>query len=590
MLSTSLTDEALRSLVTDRFTDLSTDVINDLITIGEIVEFDSSEVIIRQGEQSEDVYFLLSGRAAVYLEDESEGIRKINEISSGEIFGEMSTFTKSPRSTSIVSIRQTVLYRVVGHAFMQFLDSHPQFYKAISTTLIQRLASANTGTAKQKTCKNIALYSLHPDYPLSSLCKHVTAHLQSYGKVHIVKSADLLKYKDAAADLISYLNTAEIDNDYILFVCPADEEWVARAMITHSDQIMMVRHLYTGAAVTKPPISIPTDFPMHEIESYLLLDSIGTEAITGSAKCLEDFPNSRILHLHKSSDYGRIARFIAGQCTKLVLSGGGARGLAHLGVHKALLEVGIEIDAVGGTSIGSIMSALVACGWDYNLILEEAKKAFIEAKPLKDYQFPLVSLLKGKRLDKTLKARFKDLYIEDLPIPYLAVAANLSNMSTEIIDRGLVRDAARASIAIPSILPPAVREGKLLLDGGIVDNMPYDAVQSICQGPIIGVDLSTIKERQLGYQKVPTNLQLTKAKLKGSKTYKVPNIYQIIMGTMTLASDEKKRRNIPKFDLYIQPNVRKFGFLDFKKFDALIEEGYRSSLPKLEAWAKENGL
>lgn len=588
-MAANLSKARVSELIRTRFEDIDTSTISEIYDLSDFLEVAPATKIITQGENTKEVYFLLSGRMAVYLKDEAGEEKKINEIPCGELFGEMSVFIDEKRSTSVVSIRQSLLLKIDGKAFIDFLDNNPKFYKYISGTVIRRLAHTNQGKSGKKVSKNISLIPLAGDYDALGFAKKLEDELKAFGKVLIIDKA-LFSKQNSQSDFSTYLNRIEFEFDYIIFIAPFEEKQVASAMMVHSDNIYWIGDQQRCQGVKPEYLTTKNEkLTFHNVSSYLILDSLEYNVIEGSHRCLKHLEVETILHLHRAKDYGRIARFIAGRSNKLVLSGGGARGCAHLGVYKALLELEIPIDIVGGTSIGSIMSALVACGWPFDEILEKAYHAFITAKPLKDYQIPIVSLLKGKRLDKTLKASFGDLRIEDLPIPYVAIAANLSKLSTEVINRGLLYKAARASISIPSVLPPTVRNNSLLLDGGIVDNMPYDPVQEICDGPIIGVDLSTIKKRDLGYDKIPSNLELTKSKFTRGRKYKVPNIYQIIMGTMTLASDEKKRANIPKFDVYIRPNVGKYGFLDFKKFNELVEEGYRSSIDVLREWKENNG-
>lgn len=571
-------------LMKSRFKNLSEDVLTSLVTIGDSKEILPSEVIIQQGEDSSEVYFLISGRLAVLIQSENGENRKVNEIPCGEIFGEMSLFQQSKRTATLVAIRQSLALVIKGPVFAELMEREPALYRYISETLIRRLTTANSPFEQTKACQNICFLPLDD----SVKCKEIIAQIKNNvaGSVELSSiGEDDINHKIASkSDVLQYINNAENANDFILFEGSLSLNKATEFFLSQSDKIFLIGDIQRTQSLSETEKSPEFKRLTSSADTYLLLDSRSYSDIEKTRLCTKNRKIKSVLHLNQERDFARIARFIIGRSNKLVLSGGGARGFAHIGVLKALNELKIPVDIIGGTSIGAVLGAVFATGWEYDFILEQGYNAFVKDKPLKDYQFPMVSFLKGNKLDKTLEKYFGDLRIEDLPIPFLAVASNMSKMSTEIITDGTVRDAVRASISLPSILPPVIRNNSLLLDGGIVDNMPFDPVQTIGAGPNIGVDLSEIKERTLSYTKIPSNLELTKAKFMKSKRVKVPNIYQIIMGTMTLASDEKKRQNIPKFDVYIKPNVRKFGFLDLKRYYEIVEEGYRSSLPVLQAW------
>lgn len=593
-MSPIMSPEEIKNIFQSKFSEFSFVTIENLIRLGQILEFETNQTLINQGDFTNDVYFLITGSLQVILADNHCDQHFINTIPSGEVFGEMSLFNKEARSTTIKAIRHSLVLSISGEDFSQFMDENVEMYKHISTTLIQRLSQSNKGkgSTKSSISKNICFIPAHKDYDIQAYCKEIELSLSKHGKVLLLdKSTFESKGFENQSNFLSWFYKVEANYDFILLIGSYELDTWTQIVTGQSDKIMSVGRQESSKNVS-PVEQAVLDYPSGQSLNnlYLILDSTHTSEIKNTRSCLENRSVKSLFHHRHQQDYARIARFIAGKSIKLVLSGGGARGFAHLGIYKALIEANIPIDFVCGTSIGAIMGALVACGWDYDIILQRAYKAFVEDKPLSDYQLPLISLLKGEKLDKALKDNFGDALIEDLGLPFFAVSANLSKLSTEIMDSGLLRQTLRASISLPSILPPVVVGNNLLLDGGIVDNMPYDPMQTLASGPTIGVDLSHVKERDLNYDKIPSNRKLALSKITRKKKYKVPNIYQIIMGTMTLASDEKKRSNIKNFDLYLQPDVAKFGFLDLKKFDKVVAAGYDSTVDQIKAWAKKQSF
>ena len=143
-------------------------------------------------------------------------------------------------------------------------------------------------------------------------------------------------------------------------------------------------------------------------------------------------------------------------------------------VIRALREAGCPIDFVGGASMGAIIGAGIACGWDDAEIDRRIRKAFVESNPLSDYRLPVVALVKGHRVDARLREHFGDRLIEDLDLPFFAVSTNLTQGTFRVHTQGLLRNALRATISLPGILPPVVSDNQVLVDGAVL-NTPEEA-------------------------------------------------------------------------------------------------------------------
>ena len=165
------------------------------------------------------------------------------------------------------------------------------------------------------------------------------------------------------------------------------------------------------------------------------------------------------------------------QKVALVLSGGGARGLAHIGVIEELESQGYEITSIAGTSMGSMVGGVYALGkmeefkeWGYSL---DKRKVFA----LVDFTLSKQGLIKGDRVLKKMRDFIPDTLIEDLPLPYAAVAVDLIHKKEVVFREGSLYHAIRASIAIPSVLTPVKGEHSLLVDGGVLNNIPMNHIQ-----------------------------------------------------------------------------------------------------------------
>jgi predicted acylesterase/phospholipase RssA len=304
----------------------------------------------------------------------------------------------------------------------------------------------------------------------------------------------------------------------------------------------------------------------------------------------------RKLHLHhhvaldQNEDFERLARILTGRGVGLVLSGGGARGFAHIGVIRALREHGIPIDLVGGTSMGACIGAQCALGWDYETMLERNRECWIRFRPLRDYTIPLVSLLTGKRMVRALTMMFGDTRIEDLPTSYFCVSSDLVRGETVVHRDGPLRKYIRASSSVAGIAPPVPDRGSLLVDGGVLNNLPADVMRKLHGGTIIAIDVnpygygSLMFSRDYGESLSARQILWSWLNPFGPKL-RVPNI-QAILERVTMLGGIRQANELlhGAMDLYIRPPTDEFGFLEMHKLDTIADIGYRFASVEIEAW------
>lgn len=172
----------------------------------------------------------------------------------------------------------------------------------------------------------------------------------------------------------------------------------------------------------------------------------------------------------------------------LALGGGGVRGGAHIGLLKVLDREGLQVGPIAGTSAGGVVGGLYAAGLS-GLEIEEFLKGFSAAAILEPEPSGW-SILSTERFIERIRERIGDLQIEDLPHPFAAVAVDLYRAQQVILDRGPLATAIQATIAVPGLLCPVQRDGCLLVDGGVLDNVPVDAARQLGAERVIAVDVS----------------------------------------------------------------------------------------------------
>jgi predicted acylesterase/phospholipase RssA len=286
----------------------------------------------------------------------------------------------------------------------------------------------------------------------------------------------------------------------------------------------------------------------------------------------------------------RLARVIAGRANGVVLGGGGARGFAAIGVLRALHESGVPVDRIGGTSMGSLIAAQYACGLDFKAIEEVSYEYWVKGKPARDFTLPILSLVRGKRMQQLVIDLCGEWRIEDMPLRYFCVSSDLGSAELVVHNRGRLWPAVRASGSFPVMGPPMFMNGRVLVDGGVLNNLPSDIMRSEFGGHIIAVDASPQRVRTVAMEwdeQTPSGWHLLWRQFNPfAERAMLPGILEVLSRTATLNSERMSRQAGLQADLLIAPPLGGYGTMRFEKMHEIIEIGYRHTLAELEALDK----
>jgi NTE family protein len=265
----------------------------------------------------------------------------------------------------------------------------------------------------------------------------------------------------------------------------------------------------------------------------------------------------------------------------LVLAGGGARGFAHIGIIQALREAGVPFDQLGGTSMGAIIAAGLAREWGLEEMRERMRAVFVDDNPLSDFTLPLIALVRGRKVSARLRQHFEEVSIEELPLSFFAVSSDLTTGRIHVHRDGPLWRALRASVALPGILPPVTHHGHLLVDGGVMNNLPVDVMreQTLDAGPIVACDITgeiNLQVQDERYGERPW-WRLLSQRMRGQ-----PSILSILMRSGTVGSEAQRRVVREQCDYLIEPPMPDIGLRDWKKFDAAIRQGYETARACIE--------
>ncbi len=289
-------------------------------------------------------------------------------------------------------------------------------------------------------------------------------------------------------------------------------------------------------------------------------------------------------------DLHRLGRLVAGVGVGLVLSGGGARGFGHIGVFRALDELAVPVDRVVGSSIGSVMGALLAKGLDVDEIPATCEEGFSR---LLDYTMPTFSMLRGRRITRALDTHFGDWDIDDMPIPFACTSTNLTRSLLEVHRTGSSAFALRASVAIPGVLPPVPRGDDLLVDGGVLNNLPVDLT---ADDPSIGTTIAVDVTPPMGpraREAQPVHLSgwsVVRGRFR-PRTHRPAGLVPVLMRSLMVGAARDRDRHVRAgaADLVVPLDLRGVGLLAFGTVTPVIDRGYEQALPIITQWLAARG-
>ncbi len=577
----------LHLVATPIFHKLDETLLGRVAAQSEFVGVKRGEVIIREGGAPDCMYIVVRGSLEVFRETEFGAVSAIDILSDGACVGEMAILTNEPRSARVRARRDSILIRVSAACFEELLHRNAEVTLQLARTLSERLKRTTKGAHRKIPIQTIAYLRWCEEPAFADFCQRLVLAFQNAGNRVTLPPDGLSSDQDRYS---AWLAAAERAYDYVLCPCDSLAPKSTGRSILQADLVLFVTRLGDGAPKGEVPPEVETAWMNGaRIELALLRGSGGPPRGTSGWLDLVKFDAHHHLVLESDGDYDRLVRRLSGTAWGLVLGGGGARGLAHLGVIRALREGGIPIDMVGGTSMGAILAAQCAMGCDDRQMLEMTRRAYAGSSGPFDLTVPFVSLHTGRGTIGRLKEMFADRWIEDLPIGYFCVSCNLTRAETEIHDRGPVWLWTRVSCSVPGLLPPVPYHGDVLVDGGLLDNLPVDAMRNRLAGSVAAADVSVAVDLTVDDGLEPGSpwsgaLQTFR---QMTNRPRLPNIVNVLMRTAEISSVRDSKVAGNPADLYLHVPVDGISMTDFQQIDRIVALGYEYTVRRLEAWRSQ---
>ena len=487
----------------------------------------------------------------------------------------MAVLAGTPRSATVIALRDCIVDAIPADDFRRALVNAPQIAVELAQLVAHRARDTVGSFATSRQAQSILIGGIGPGSDAKALAHKLADACNRAGQAAIVFTQDSIRDNPRA------LERAEASGAMVLLSAEHDEvDWAAHCR-RQVDRVLLL-----GRVDEDPPPDCAL-CASEPLQANQLVDLILTRAAgrppRGGRLWLDATQAAQLYHVDdQGNGVDRLARILIGTSVGLALSGGGARAFAHIGAVRALREAGVTIDLVGGTSMGAIVAAGVASGWDDAELDMRMRAAFVESSPLDDIALPIVAMTRGRKVEAQLLEHFGDVDVANLTVPYFCVSADLTSGHHRTHDRGSLVTALRASISLPGVLPPVILDDHVLVDGGVLRNLPTDIMRRRHDGTVIGSDVT----RSTGLTPADVMPPKSWSRWFASGAWRRgPPIVSILMRSGTVGTSAEAEVARMAADLYVMPDTGMVEIRDWRAYPQAVEAGYgamRNALAALD--------
>jgi EmrB/QacA subfamily drug resistance transporter len=517
-----------------------------LEAVSRLVTVSAGTWLIQAGDPPGSAFVVRRGRLEIEI-----GGQVVRELGPGEVIGELALLTGEPRSAGVRARRDSTVLEIPRAAFEDVLAADAAASRTMLTQLAERLRTAGGSAKDERTPQPtvVAVVGMHPGSGAAEI-GHVLGRLLALH--HLVAAPGVV-------DPVG-LERAERDHDRVLLVADGpgagdDPAW-RDFCLRQADAVVLV------ADGDAPPPTVPVSpAPARSPDVVLLGGGAGPDR-RAAWVAVTDAWQLTVVDGDLATSLRPLADRLAGRSLGLTLAGGGARAFAHIGVLRELEDAGLHVDRVAGSSIGAVIAALHASGRDGEALEEVCYAEFVRRRPFGDWTLPAHSLAKGRRMQQGLARAFGDAVFEGLPRQLHSVSTDLVTRTRQVHRRGSVVDAVKASAHLPVLLPPIARDdGRLLVDGGVLDNLPVDLLTERDEGPVVAVNIAMGGGGGSG------------ARGPRSGRPRVPALGETLLRTMMIGSGGAVAAARARGAWVVTPPTLGVGLLEFHQLDRMVEAG-----------------
>ncbi|HET6868232.1 MAG TPA: patatin-like phospholipase family protein [Solirubrobacteraceae bacterium] len=523
------------------------------------------EWLFHEGEPAEHAFVVRSGRLDVV----SEG-RIIRTARSGAVIGELALLTGGTRAASVRAQRDCHLWRVGRNEFEWLITSDQQFALALCRVLGAKLAEHRSPVTKRPPPRRIAIVALDAGVSSDDVASHLAAELSPEGQTSVLRRSEF----PPDADHVAAVERAETLSRWVLLSAGAGpgDAWTDTC-IAEADRVIAVSH-------GRPAREWIANAPLLLGCELLLVGRSVPDSVLQALEpaVVQALPDQTAVR----RSLARGARRLSGRAVGIVFSGGGARAFAHLGVVQELRAYGVRIDRVGGVSMGALVAGAVAAEWDDETMVQRFRRYFVDQNPTGDYTLPAFSLIRGLRTRRLLAEAFGEMTIEGLPISFFCLSADLNSRAAVVHRTGPLRQAILSSLAVPGVFPPVpTSDGRLLVDGGVLDNLPVETMAADAEGPVIAVDVTRAAVWRPRAASGSSSRARARRMISG-QDIALPRLGETLLQTLAVGSNDTVTAARRHADVVITPAVDGVGLLDWHRLGQMRDAGRQAVRHLLE--------
>jgi NTE family protein len=586
---------------------LSDEALQEIADAAELVQFDSGQYLHHANQAVESVYLVVHGRLKQSVVDMHGNVLLQRFLTRGSQYGALAAAQADPVPVDVIAVEPSAVLKLDSETTLRFSRQHEIFGLNLTRSISNMVSQVLMSDRQPKRPPFVAVF--HGSVASRSLTRRLLQRLLELGESPclmtdqvdwepmegvsyraLIENGQFLPREDIRRQINQWSESGRIFLDVEASLDPVN----ASLMVEFSQQVIWCtsREEVESSVYRLSAIEARVPGWREKINLVWMLDEdeqVAPRATQLSKLVERDFKISTSdpwpgLGRTLMDGFERLVHQLRGVRIGLALGGGGARGMAHLGVLKALEECGIVVDMIAGTSAGAMTGVLYAAGHDTDhltqIFVEDLKPSWpFRMLPHGDDWYLLYKYRRG-HFDGMLRTYLQDWTLEQLPVPVQSITVDLVTGKPVIRDRGDAANSILESINLPVLSKPIRRNGKALVDGGLVNNVPADILARNGCNFVIAVSVTAHLEAEFAKNRpdTPTSKMSSASMLQTIlRSYLVQNVNMNSIG-------------VQPADVVIEPDVTEFGMTEFSRADELAavgEAAARQEIPNIKHLLKQ---